>query len=69
MTKQYVHDGLEVVLTGRTAVREIPARGRSPRRVDMKHEIEPADKEQGSFKKWVRLDDLYLIEEKTSDET
>ncbi len=62
---QYVYSGIEVVLTGRTAKKEIKGRGRAATRLDIIHEIEPADKEQGSFKKWVRMEDLHEIMEPT----
>lgn len=57
----YVYDGLEVVLTGRTAKREIGGTGRTTTRVDLIHEITPASKEDGSWKKWVRMNDLYKV--------
>ncbi len=61
MTK-YVYEGTEVVLTGRKATRKIEGRGRVSGRVDTKHEVQPADPEMGSWKKWVRLEDLYEIQ-------
>lgn len=67
MTK-YVHSGVEVILTGRTAERRIESKSaRVPSRIDILHEIEPADKEQGSFKKWVRLEELYKIKYNTQE--
>lgn len=59
----YVHGGIEVTLTGKTATRKIPARGRAPERADTLYEITPADKESGSWTKWVRKDELYIINE------
>lgn len=62
--KKYVFNGTEVVLTGRTAKREVTAVGRrSAGRTDTLHEIKPADPEEGSWKKWVRLNELYEIDE------
>ena len=64
--KKYVHDGVEVVKTGRIAKRE-QAPMRASRRAaptpSVLHEITPADKESGSWKKWVRETDLYEIVE------
>lgn len=59
----YVFNGTEVVLTGRTAKREIKSSGRhSAPRIDILHEIKPADAEDGSWKKWVRKTELYKVE-------
>lgn len=57
----YVLNGVEVVLTGRQAEREIPARGRAAARKDTLYEVTPADLETGSWKRWVRITDLYII--------
>jgi len=54
---------LEVVLTGKTAKREIGGTGRAAVRVDMIYEITPANKDDGSWKKWVRMTDLYEVSE------
>lgn len=60
--KKYVFNGTEVILTGRTAKREVSAAGkRSTARVDTLNEIKPADPEEGSWRKWVRLNELYEI--------
>jgi len=65
--KRYVYNGVEVVLTGQKAERKIEAknprtRAYSKPRVDTIYEITPADSETGSWKKWIRLEELYLIE-------
>lgn len=65
MSDSYVHESTEVVLTGRRAEKEIPARGRAAARKDELVEITPKDKEEGSWKKFVRMTDLYKI---TTDE-
>jgi len=57
-TKTYLLDDIEVVFTGRTAKREL-----KNNRIDERHEVKPANAEHGSWKKWVRLTDLYEIEE------
>lgn len=54
--KIYVYDGLEVKLTGRSAKKPLRT-GRE----DELHEICPADKENGSWKKWVRITELYEV--------
>lgn len=67
MSETYVYNGTEVVLTGRTAKRTIAMK--SPRgkvthepRIDTIHEITPADNEFGSWKKWIRIEELYEIQ-------
>jgi hypothetical protein len=61
----YVHENTEVVLTGRRAEREVGGRGRRTEpRIDELVEITPADKEDGSWKKFVRMTDLYKITDK-----
>ena len=55
--KTYVWEGTEVVLTGRKSIKK----GKT--RVFELHEITPNDPELGSFKKWVRMIDLYEIVE------
>ncbi len=60
--KTYIHDGSEVKLTGRIAKKEIHKGGM---RVAAKsitiHEITPVDAETGSWKKWVKMTDLFEI--------
>ena len=58
----YVHDDIEVVLTGRVAIKELPARGGAKARTDERVEIKPKDDENGSWKKFVRMTDLYQIQ-------
>lgn len=53
----YVHDGVEVRLTGRIANKTL-----RKDKVDVINEITPADKENGSWTKWVRMSDLYEIQ-------
>ena len=53
---QYIHEGIEVVLTGRVAERVLRA-GKK----DIKHEIRPADVEEGSYTRWVQMKELYII--------
>jgi hypothetical protein len=52
----YVLDGEEVVLTGRIAKRETTS-GRSTELV----EVQPADKDNGSWKKWVAMNSLFKV--------
>lgn len=56
-TQTYLHDDVEVQLTGRVAVRELK-RGKQDERV----EITPVERMEGQWKKWVRRIDLYEIE-------
>lgn len=56
MNETYVHDGVEVILTGRQATKS-----KGTRTVTLV-EIKPADPLAGTFKKWVHPTDLYMIE-------
>jgi len=53
----YLNDNVEVKLTGREAKRSL-----RNNKVDIRVEITPANPTEGSWKKWVRLTDLYEIE-------
>jgi hypothetical protein len=62
--KTYVHDGLEVRLTGRKAKKEPRENGtrlRAGQKTSTIHEITPTDAETGSWKKWVKMTDLFEI--------
>lgn len=62
--KTYVFGDLEVSLTGREAIKTLEAKGRRTQdKTFTLYEITPADKEEGSWKKWVKLTDLYEIQE------
>ncbi len=54
----YLHEDVEVVLTGRTAIKEL-----RHNKTDERVEITPKISTQGSWKKWVRRIDLYEIQE------
>ena len=59
----YVHDGVEVKLTGREARKESQrrtTRGRTPR-VEILVEIQPVDVDSGTWKKWVKKEELFEI--------
>lgn len=61
--KTYVLDGVEVRLTSRQAIKKgsvRTARGNVDR-VSVLVEVQPSDPEQGSWKKWVKREDLYEI--------
>ena len=58
MNKTYLLEGVEVVFTGRHAIRK-----KSNDRTSELFEVTPANKEQGSYTKWVRKVDLYEIVE------
>lgn len=69
--KTYVYNDTEVNLTGRTAEREMkPAATATSRLRKVASssvalvEITPVDPETGSWKKWVRMVDLYEIKAK-----
>jgi len=53
----YLNDNVEVKLTGREAKRTL-----KNNKVDVRVEVTPANSTEGSWKKWVRMADLYEIE-------
>ena len=62
MSDSYVYENIEVVLTGRTAEREVGRdTKRTKKRLDVQVEITPKDKADGSWKKFIRMTDLYKI--------
>ena len=64
MSDTYVYENTEVKKTGRIAKKESKLYKRSertPTRIDILHEITPVDDEIGTWKKWVRDEDLYEI--------
>lgn len=73
--KTYVIDNIEVILTGRSAEKEVgltktEVGGRLLPRFDVLVEVTPLDKEEGSWKKWVRKIDLYEVkQQEDNDET
>ncbi len=59
----YVFEGAEVHLTGRCAIKQIVTSRTTVE--DKLIEIQPADKEGPSWKKWVRETELYKIVDKS----
>lgn len=68
----YIYDDTEVRLTGREATKHNgpgAARRTAPRsHLDIKVEITPAELSAGSWKRWVKRDELYTITENTNAE-
>jgi len=62
--KTFIHEGIEVRRTGRSAKKTGPTTTRrtAPTEIII-YEITPADAESGSWKKWVKLTDLFEIVE------
>lgn len=64
----YVFNSVEVKLTGRTASKQIEIVKRRPASRTMVeqtlHEITPSNSEDGSWKKWVVLEELFTIKDK-----
>lgn len=58
MTETYVHEGIEVIKTGRTAERKLKTKTAEL------VEITPFDKEISSWKKWVDKRSLYDVKVK-----
>lgn len=56
----YVHEGVEVAMTGRTANRKIPTRPNAKEAMLTLVEIEPIDK-SFDWKKWVDPRQLYVV--------
>lgn len=63
--KKYVYDFIEVVQTGRTAVKTLTSTSRRTKEVctneEVVVEITPANAGDGTWKKWVKEGDLYEI--------
>lgn len=66
-TKTYVYDNTEVKLTGRQAEKKTESKGSARRtasvKVDTMYEITPAGDGVATWKQWVRMTDLYEINE------
>lgn len=73
MSVTYVHNGKEVVMTGRRAVKQNRAsiRGKQPGQNEpyVLYEITPAGEAKGTFTAWVTISELYLIENTSNKET
>jgi hypothetical protein len=54
----YVYEGVEVIKTGKKAAKELASK-----KIDTLYEITPSDRMVGSWKKWVRDSDLYVVEQ------
>ena len=52
----YVHEQIEVKLTGRTAEQTLRSG-----KVDILHEFSPVDTNVGSWKKWARINQLFTV--------
>lgn len=65
MEEHYIYEDTEVVLTGRQATRNKSTsnRRRDVDTTEIRVEITPSDKESGSWKKWVQVNDLFVIKE------
>lgn len=61
----YLHRNVEVIPTGRIAVREKPNRRNveKPTEQSTLHEVKPKDPNAGNWTDWVTLSDLYVIKE------
>ena len=60
----YVYDNVEVLLTGRVAIKQIKMTNKIVE--DRLIEIKPADPEGPTWKKWVRSNELYQIQENST---
>lgn len=65
MNDSYVHNGKEVAITGRTAIRKT-SRGKTL----VLYEIKPIDLEEGDpkFCQWVKIEDLYHIQDNINND-
>ncbi len=57
----YLMDNIEVKPTGRTADKIVKGRRDQEDKTLQLHEITPFDQEEGSWKKWVNLDELFVV--------
>lgn len=65
----YVYTDSEVKLTGRKALKTTTGRNSGIKSVSYLYEITPLSIEDGSWKKWVDMSELYqIIEEKVNNE-
>lgn len=53
----YVHDGVEVKKTGKKATKELVSK-----KLDVLYEITPTSQMVGSWTKWVRDTELYIVQ-------
>lgn len=58
MSKSYVYEQSEVVLTGRSATKQLRSG-----KVESLYEITPKSSQVGVWKKWVAFDSLYTVSE------
>ena len=64
----YLHRNVEVIETGRTAVKQRKSLRKDKEPTEsILHEVKPKDPQVGSWTDWVRLSDLYIVQE-TKDE-
>lgn len=67
MSQTYVLDGVEVKLTGREAIKEQQQTSRRTRETQVIQqilvEVTPVSSNDGTWKKWVALSELYIIKE------
>jgi len=54
--KSYILNDIEVKLTGRTADKNLRSG-----KIQTVYEITPVHLEDGCWKKWVKIDDLYIV--------
>jgi len=59
--KSYIYDSVEVMLTGRKASKDVKRRRRTDKEV--LYEVTPCNDEVGTWKRWVKPEELYVIEE------
>lgn len=55
-TRRFVYENVEVKLTGRTAKRSLRSG-----KTDVIYEVTPASTQNGTWKKWVRLQELFEV--------
>jgi len=63
LTETYLLDDVEVKFTGRSAVRQL-----RNNRTDERFEVTPNKSLEGTWKKWVRRTDLYIIENNNNND-
>ena len=61
LDQKYVHNNIEVKLTGRVAIKRKQSGRNAGKIISKKVEITPANENDGTFKMWVSMSDLHEI--------
>ena len=59
----YLVNNIEVKPTGRVAEKKLTGRRGGLNKIAVLHEVTPVDQEIGSWKQWVTLDELFVVQD------